>query len=298
MPDIMFTNSPRTEEERLKMTEKVIRQGFYRRHGFIVTPTLIGQVDANSQVVYPGEYKYDSIKTQKWAKVWKVGEGKFWQELEWYLPSARKVWPTAEVRLTRYGTVASDAKRVIKAGGKATFYLRNDADISNLAAIMINSLLELEKNSLGITWSKREALMDFIMTRPAMRALFPKFRPVLSGLSRVPSKFRKASEKYLISLGLESQAQDLAVVGGRIMVRNKQVEQELTKKEKVTLKLLLRREGELVTYDELADTLWGEGEFKTYWAINKLILRLRSKLRELGLEKVITPVRGQGYILQ
>lgn len=52
-----------------------------------------------------------------------------------------------------------------------------------------------------------------------------------------------------------------------------------------------------MSYDDLADKLWGEGEFKTYWAINKMIGRLRHKLIKIGVEAKIEPVRGQGYIL-
>lgn len=73
---------------------------------------------------------------------------------------------------------------------------------------------------------------------------------------------------------------------------------ELTKMEKKVLKTLIDHKGDLVTYDELADSLWGVGEFKTYWAINKLAGRLRVKLHTLGVVKSkIESVRGQGYIL-
>ena len=74
---------------------------------------------------------------------------------------------------------------------------------------------------------------------------------------------------------------------------------ELTKREKIAFKLLVENRGELVSYDQLADQIWGEGEFKTYWAINKLIERLRPKISQLGIEgKRLQAVRGQGYILQ
>lgn len=64
------------------------------------------------------------------------------------------------------------------------------------------------------------------------------------------------------------------------------------------MKLLIDHKGELVEYDTLADTVWGVGEFKTFWAINKLVGRLRNKLSRMGIdEKRLVAVRGQGYLL-
>lgn len=54
-----------------------------------------------------------------------------------------------------------------------------------------------------------------------------------------------------------------------------------------------------MSYDELADTVWGVGEFKTFWALNKMVERMRVKLEKLGIEgERIESVRGQGYILK
>ena len=64
------------------------------------------------------------------------------------------------------------------------------------------------------------------------------------------------------------------------------------------LKLLVGRLGDLVTYDELADKIWGEGEFKSFWALNKVVERLRHKLVGMGIEgSRLESVRGQGYVL-
>lgn len=53
-----------------------------------------------------------------------------------------------------------------------------------------------------------------------------------------------------------------------------------------------------MTYDELSDEIWGEGEFKSFWALNKVVERLRHKLVAMGIEgSRLESVRGQGYLL-
>jgi DNA-binding response OmpR family regulator len=154
------------------------------------------------------------------------------------------------------------------------------------------------RKELGITWTKREALMDFVMTRPKMKKLLPHFEPVFAQLSRIPKKIRDASREYVRSLGLAKQQAEFEVTGSKVMIRGDVVGKELTKQEKVVLKLLVGRLGDLVTYDELADTIWGEGEFKSFWALNKVVERLRHKLVGMGIEgSKLESVRGQGYIL-
>lgn len=297
MPEIEFVNSPKTEEERRKFTAKVIGQGFYRRHGFVVVPELDWRAPHNIQVIYPKEFKYQKLEVGRVAQDWKQVEKYFWQEMARYFAGLEREHGKIEVRITRYGTTASGAALVDHRRGKLVYYLRDDADISNLAGIIINKILFGERRGLGITWTKREALMDFIMTRPAMKKLFPQFRPVFAELSRVSARVRRESEAYVRSLGIETAA-DIEVVRGKILITGGAVASELTKKEKVALTLLVRRRGDLVTYDELADSIWGEGEFKTYWAINKIVGRMRPKLLKLGLNTKIESVRGQGYILQ
>lgn len=298
MPDIKFINSPRSEEERLKFTEKVIRQGFYQRNGFVVLPAFDSRVQANAIVIYPNKFVYEPTSTEPCQSEWDQINDRFWQELEKFLPASTKMNNAIEVRVSRYGTVASSEKW--KVGSKEDiFYLREDVDISQLAAMIVNHVLYAEKTSLGITWSKREALMDFIMTRPAMKKLFPKFKPVMSQLSRVPATIRRESEKYLKSLGIEEATQELMASGGKILIKGQIVGKELSKLEKKMLKVMIDHQGELVSYDALADSVWGEGEFKTFWAINKLVGRMRGRLESLGIGgDRVESVRGQGYLLR
>lgn len=288
MPDIHFLNSPKSEEERIKFTRKVIAEGFYQRHGFVVMGELDKGVDPNTIVVYPKDFEYQPSETNKYQRDWdQINEG-FWAGIESYFPGITLQHGAIEVRITRYGTVSSGAMLGKHKSGKVVYYLRQDMGVEHLAAMIINAILYGERKGLGITWSKREALMDFVMTRPAMKKLFPHFRSVMSQLARVPAKIRRQSEAYLRELGLPRPKEEFEV--GKL---------HLSKLEKKVMKLLVDHQGELVSYDELADTVWGVGEFKTFWALNKLVERMRGKLDKQGIEdKRVESVRGQGYLLR
>ena len=292
MPDIRFVNSPKTEDERLKSTAKIIASGFYERQGFVVLPGLDKRVAATAQVTYPREKNYQPVEVDRWKREWEKIEKALWEVMDEYLPEFRKIHEKVEVVVTRYGTVSSGNWVGTK------YYVRADRDVADLVAMMINSTLYIMRKELGITWTKREALMDFVMTRPKMKKLLPHFEPVFAQLSRIPKKIRDASREYVRSLGLAKQQADFEVTGSKVMIRGNVIGKELTKQEKVVLKLLVGRLGDLVTYDELADTIWGEGEFKSFWALNKVVERLRHKLIEMGIERSrLESVRGQGYIL-
>lgn len=282
MPDIQFLNSPRSEEKRWKSTWENVENGWYSDHGFLVVPELRNDVSKQIQVVYPRQVEYKQIDVASYVRDWARVEKKFWDELDHYLPEARKMREKVVVDIGNIGTVSSSY------WSSSHYYLRSDRSISDLAAMMINHALYEIRNNLGVTWTKREALMDFIMTRPAMKKLFPDFDPVFNQLSRVPASTRKESEAYLRELGVVSKNQEFEIE-----------KMKLSKLEKKVMKALIKSQGELVSYDELADIVWGEGEFKTFWAINKLVERMRVKLEKLGIDgKRVEAVRGQGYLLR
>ena len=293
MPEISFTNSPGSEERRWKETRKEIVNEWFAKHGFLIVPELQRDVPAHIQVVFPRQVDYQTVEVETVAREWEKVEEKFWMELDHYLPGARKMHTHVTVDVGRYGTISSSYWSV------GHYYLRADRTVADLAAMIINQTLYVGRKQLGITWTKREALMDFIMTRPAMKKLFPKFEPVFTQLLRVPASVRKESENYVRELGIAKAKPDLNIEYGKILVKGNVVGRELTKTEKKVLKQLIERQGELVTYDELADAVWGVGEFKTFWALNKTVERLRGKLAGLGVDEArLAAVRGQGYVLQ
>ena len=75
-------------------------------------------------------------------------------------------------------------------------------------------------------------------------------------------------------------------------------EQVLTKNEMLIFGLLLDRQGEIVTRDELMTVLWDNAEYINDNALSVNISRLRAKLSELGLPDAIETRKKQGYVLK
>ena len=75
-------------------------------------------------------------------------------------------------------------------------------------------------------------------------------------------------------------------------------EQILTKNEMIIFELLLERQGEIVSRDDLMTTLWDNDEFLNDNALSVNISRLRGKLADLGIEDGIETRKKQGYVLK
>ena len=71
----------------------------------------------------------------------------------------------------------------------------------------------------------------------------------------------------------------------------------LTKNEMIIFLYLYERMGSIVNRDELMTELWNNDEYINDNALTVNISRLRSKLKELGVDNAIETRKGQGYIL-
>ena len=73
---------------------------------------------------------------------------------------------------------------------------------------------------------------------------------------------------------------------------------ELTKNEIKILTLLLKNKNKVVSRESLMMSLWNSDEFVTDNALTVNINRLRSKIKELGIEDFIKTKKGVGYIVE
>ncbi|MDE5583513.1 MAG: response regulator transcription factor [Ruminococcus sp.] len=71
----------------------------------------------------------------------------------------------------------------------------------------------------------------------------------------------------------------------------------LTKNEMIIFRLLLDRQGQIVSRDDLMTALWDNEEYINDNALTVNISRLRTKLAEIGCENAIETRKKQGYIL-
>ena len=78
---------------------------------------------------------------------------------------------------------------------------------------------------------------------------------------------------------------------------NDETEIVFTKNEMIIFQLLLDKQGNIVTRDDLMTALWDNDEFINDNALTVNISRLRSKLADAGLDNAIETRKKQGYIL-
>jgi len=238
--------------------------------------------------------KVRNLRKSDWEKV----EDRFWELVKDWMVAEYDYIKDLEVRVTRYGTVSSYRFLNKDKNQKLVCYLREDADLGQLAEIILTALIFPNKRDLNLSWSQIEGTVDFLLTRSKMASLFPGFKPTMNNLVKVSQKDRRKSETYLKNLGVEYDRRDLEVIDGRVWVRGKLAGKEFSEKEEKLLKLLIKRKGEVVSFDEVADCWWGEGEFVSLWALNKAGQRLRNKLVRLGFNReVLRTIYKKGYCL-
>lgn len=90
---------------------------------------------------------------------------------------------------------------------------------------------------------------------------------------------------------------NVTVDTGRCCMTVSGKEVELTKNEMRILSYLIKNVGKIVTRDELIGYLWDSEEFVDDNTLTVNVNRVRSRLREYGLEDVIKTKRGIGYLL-
>lgn len=72
---------------------------------------------------------------------------------------------------------------------------------------------------------------------------------------------------------------------------------ELTRNEFLLFDCLARRHGQVVSREELLECLWDDVVFVDDNTLTVNVARVRKKLEELGIERAVETVRGQGYKL-
>jgi hypothetical protein len=324
-PKTSFVSSPDTEIERVVHACKVSASGFYSRHGFFIGDKIVSSY-AEALVVLP-KLDYERIEgfwdqisklelqfpivmsetlrsevgrllsreapvSQKVVsnlrKEWEEIVGGIWEEVDKTLIKERRVIAEIEVRVTKYGTVSSYSFLTKRRGQKLIIYLRADGGVAHLAEAILTGILSQFRDDPSFSWSRREAIVDFWLSRRGIAKYLPKYRPTLKRLARIPQKVRKQSSKYAGEIGIPKEKGELV-----------RLKLSLSKREAEVFELLFTYQGEIVSFDTLADSLWGEGEFLTFWAINKLMQRLRRKLIVLGFsDSCLVTKRGRGYILR
>ena len=150
---------------------------------------------------------------------------------------------------------------------------------SNIPIIMLTSRVGEIDEVLSMSYGA-----DDYITKP--------YNPTIL-LLRINAVLKRAENKIKETIFYH----DLTVDIKKGVVKKSDEEIILTKNEMLIFLCLYEKIGSIVARDELMTSLWSNDEYINDNALTVNISRLRSKLRELGVEDAILTRKGQGYIL-
>ncbi len=242
-------------------------------------------------------------ETDSIEKKWRLIEKDFFDAFDSFLIGAKLI-KSIRVYLTRYGTSASYN---INDKGELIILLRQDQSIDEIAFCILSGLLALtvsdfdDKNPINsYTWVEKQRIIDYLMTQTKFAKFFLNFNALVDEIRKnhISKAIMDESNRIYDSLGYPATI-DLKLKNEIITYNGKELF-SLTKSEKSVLSTLLKKEGEVVSFDEIATILWGSDadNYFSLEAILKVIERIRKILKETGINKeVIHTKRKLGYIL-
>ncbi len=316
-----FVSSPETEKERLLYALESVANGFYPRHGYLVLPkpekgyeqytVVIPEIVKNfSNLFWQDAAKYGScmpkiITKRMWKEtrvisltpvsIGKINEFKNrWLEtgdkaisaIEKYFPNEIKWVKSVEVRLTKVGSGSSHYLLIKKRGQHLSMAIREDMSVDQITNLFVLALIYPLEKELFLSFTHRQTLRNFILSRNEFKSI-TDLKPEIFDNIKIPITLRRKSDEYIKYLGIPNIVDPIKLIKGNINI--------FGPKESVLLNRIISNQGEIVTYDNIADLIWGEGKFKSYWAINKIVQRINKKLKDLKINYQIKGVRGIGY---
>jgi len=160
--------------------------------------------------------------------------------------------------------------------------LRQDAVTKDIPVIMLTARTQIEDKLKGF-----EAGADDYVTKPfSPRELVARVKRVLARAEAEPALAKRFIKgKTEINLG-----------DFKVRISGKEV--GLTKKESAILKALVARKGELLTHEQILDSVWGE-DIVEHGNIDVHIRHLREKIEaDPDNPEIIKTIKGEGYKLE
>ena len=228
--------------------------------------------------------------TNDWARM----EQEFFNDVEKFLHFEKALDKVEKINIliTSFGTRGSfNPPRV---GNKFNLNVtsRVDYPAGNIALSILQNLYIIDTGIGGEIgdkkYLKRMSAISFLMTLTIFNKYYLNFTDLTKPRFTTNQDLVTQSDKYLAKLGFNKKNINMTLDG-----------KELTVQENSVYKLLLKNAGEYLSFDEIADALWGGGSDDKYSleAMAKVIENLRRKIGESGINKeLIFTKRGRGYM--
>lgn len=310
---------------------KGISMGEYQKNGFLVTPKLIEKAgktvhfpalpyssdfwrtinfnpNINLSTDFPkkaidevkellSKYKKDGIegKLTIIIKEWQKMEKEFFAEISEFLnfEKALSKVERIDVLVTPFGTKGSfNPPRI---GNKFNLKVtsRMDFPAGNIAAGILQNLYIIETKNGGEIgedkYFRRMSAIAFLFEQTKFKKFYPDFENIIKTDYSKSQELIKMSNKYLLKLGFPNEKINIDTDNPIFSIQ-----------EKMILEKLIKASGKVVSFDIIADTIWGDkvDDKFSLEAMAKVIENLRRKIKKLGImREVIFTKRGQGYYL-
>lgn len=156
--------------------------------------------------------------------------------------------------------------------------LRNIRRKTDIPVIMVTSRTSEADEVLSMSYGA-----DDYITKP--------YNPTIL-LLRISAVLKRACKE-----NIKTSYRNLQVNSAKGSLSDGNTEITLTKNEMIIFQLLLDRQGQIVSRNDLMTTLWDNEEYINDNALTVNISRLRTKLSDFGYENAIETRKKQGYIL-
>lgn len=315
--------SKNTEAERIIWTYYQIVNRFYLHKKWFVLPYPVSK---NPRTIYFPKLNYSNIKNfskktinfysketdkdlisevskligdanlnfHKLQKTWDMHANNFLENIDQLIPNILSHINEIEIRPTRYGTLSSG----INKKNKVVVYIRQDQDISHIAEGILIVLLDRDLESSEFLWEEKEAIIDFLFLKTKLKRLFPKYTATLKLIrQKQQAKLFHDSLTYLKSFGVTDK-RILQVINEGVYLNDRLI--HLTKTEAKVVSQMILNEGKVVTFDEIADIIWGDDSDEKFslYALTKTIERIRKKIEIQGMHsQIIQTKKGEGYMI-
>ncbi len=153
--------------------------------------------------------------------------------------------------------------------------------ISNVPIVFVSSA----DDNMNIVMAMNMGADDFISKPFDLQVLTVKLQAVLR------RSYGQVLERHVLECGDVL----LNLDDTSMMIRDQRM--ELTKNEFLMLKVLLEKQGKVVSREEMMERLWGDDEFIDDNTLTVNMVRLRKKMESAGLTDFIVTKRGLGYIV-
>lgn len=114
-------------------------------------------------------------------------------------------------------------------------------------------------------------------------------------LAKINALLRRVNE-YIDEGKLTDDKKNLYLIHESMKLRYKEDIIELTKNEYRILNILLTKEGQIVTREEILEALWDDAVFVDDNTLTVNMTRVKKKLSDLGIKNAIITKRGVGYV--